>query len=259
MTTPLALIRLALLNAGVNGVGQAPSAEDTSDCLLALNGMLSQWAKRRWLVFHELDLSVMSTGAQSYSIGPTGAFVCARVDRIERAYLRINPGTNYTVDYPVAIISSPEDYADIGLKGLAGGLWGAVFLDSGYPNGTLYFWPIPATGYELHVLIKAPLVSVSAASLNTDMALPDEYFEALLYNLAVRIAPMYQLPQRPDVVGLANAALATIRAANMQVPVLKMPAALMNRRGAQWPLAIGAYGGGVGVYGGAVYGGATFG
>ena len=43
---------------------------------------------------------------------------------------------------------------------------------------------------------------------------------------------MYQLPVRPDVVGLANASLATIRSANAQIPQLGMPWGIMsNRRG----------------------------
>lgn len=227
MTTALDLITLALKNAGVNGVGQAPSAEDTSDCLAALNGMLALWASKRWLVWHLLDLPLQSTGAASYTIGAGMQFNCDRPDRLEAAFVRMNPGTANPVDYPLSIIQSREDWNSVGLKSWSGMPFG-VFLDSGYPTGTVYFWPVPSTAYELHLSVKAPLITVT--DLTVPLAVPPEYFEALLYNLAARVAIMYQLPQRQDVVALAVAGLATIRASNSQVPVLGMPPALSSRR-----------------------------
>ena len=69
MTTPQDIIRAALKKAGVLGVGQSALAEDTNDAYDDMQDMLGQWQRKRWLIWHLVDYSVLSTGAQSYSVG----------------------------------------------------------------------------------------------------------------------------------------------------------------------------------------------
>ena len=89
MTTPADLISLALVDSGVLGVGQIALAQDVNNTFTRLNQMLAQWQRKRWLIWHLIDLSVPSTGAQSYSIGPGGDIpMLVRPDRIESAFFR---------------------------------------------------------------------------------------------------------------------------------------------------------------------------
>ena len=81
--TPVDLIRLALRDSGVNGVGQTPNAEDNNDAFTHLNMMLAQWNRKRWLIYHTIDVSLVSTGALSYSVGAGGDFNTPRPDRVE--------------------------------------------------------------------------------------------------------------------------------------------------------------------------------
>ena len=104
----------------------------------------------------------------------------------------------------------------------------AVWLDSGYPSGTLYFWPVPASGlYELHVSVKAPLSEIT--DITADIALPPEYRMAMLYSLGVMLREAYQMPPSPGLVALARSAMETLRAANFQMPTPGMPAILRSR------------------------------
>jgi hypothetical protein len=219
------LIELALKTAFVNGIGQTAQAEDANDCLSLLQMMLGQWQHKRWLVPSLIDMAITSTGAQSYTIGPQ------RPDRIQSAYCRIlpvAPGTT-PVDYPLKIVMAREDYAGLGLKSLST-LPAAVFLDAAWPNGRLYFWPVPpANLYELHVLFLAPLPSY--ASLTDALNLPPQYIEAALYGLTTRIAMNWGQPVNPAHVAAYRAALATIRQSNLQPAELAMPAGLGSRRG----------------------------
>lgn len=64
------------------------------------------------------------------------------------------------------------------------------------------------------------------SSLDSKTDMPPEYDEAMHYNLAIRICSMYQVPVNPSSVGLARAALNTIRRANAQVPTMRMPSGL---------------------------------
>ena len=87
--TPRTLITLALKQVGAVGLGQPARPEYLADALDLLNGMLAQWAQRRWLVYQLVDASFAATGALSYSIGPGGVVDMPRVDRIE---VRHSPG-----------------------------------------------------------------------------------------------------------------------------------------------------------------------
>lgn len=58
----------------------------------------------------------------------------------------------------------------------------------------------------------------------------DEYFEALHYNLAIRLCSMYQLSPQPSTITLAKLALNTIKIANTQVPTMNMPITLTQPR-----------------------------
>lgn len=222
-TTVGDLINFALRASGINGVGQDPQQADIDDSLVVLRSMVAQWQSRRWLVPYLLDMPVLSTGAVSYSIGP------ARPDRIEAAYVRLNPSSAQPLDTPLVVLQSHEAYSKIRLKNLST-FPEAVFYDSVWPVGRIFPWPVPpANIYEIHLLFKAALPTFSVV---TDLLnlLPDVYLEALQYSLAVRLALNYGLDPRPGHVQLAKAALNTIRMSNVQVGALSMPGGLGGGR-----------------------------
>lgn len=225
-TTAGDLIALSFREAGIVGVGQVASAQDTNDAWTVLNGMIGQWNKRRWLVYHLIDTAVTGTGALNYSVGPGGDFNVVRPDKIESAFFRQTVGTvPNQVDYPLAPIWTREEYNDISLKSL-NSFPQIYFYDSGFPLGYVYIWPLPSNQYEIHLSIKDTLQSFS--SLTTQINLPPEYFEALHYNLAVRLRPLFQLPPDRSIAQLAKLALNTIKNANAQIPPLEMPSDLIR-------------------------------
>ena len=227
--TPADLITLALKQTGVLGVGQTATAEDMNDGLVLLNMMLGQWSRKRWLLYHLLDASKISTGALSYSIGSGGDINVIRPDRIEDAFVRfVNQTAPNQVDTPLTVLPSREDYDRIPLKGQIG-FPQVVFYDSGFPLGSVYVWPVPAAGlYEIHLILKADLGQLT--SLTQRISLPPEYQEALLYNLAVRLCENWGRPQRPGTMALAKSSLAVLRAANTQIATLRMPDGLVRGR-----------------------------
>ena len=227
--TPLSIIILALKTSGVLGVGQTPLAEDVNDAFTLLNFMMSQWNNKRWLIYHLLDVSYPSNGSQFYTVGPGQQFDCNRPDRLEAAFFRqLIPSTPNQIDYPLEIISARETYNDIALKSLTS-FPSYIFYDSAYPIGYVYPWPLPqANLYSVHITIKESLSKFR--NLTQKVNLPEEYNAALLYNLAVRLRPMYQMPPDPTLLALAKDALAVIRGSNTQIPRLQLPRDL-NRGG----------------------------
>jgi hypothetical protein len=215
------LIAFCLRASGINGVGQTPSAEDSNTALDLLRMLLAQWQRRRWLVPSLTDMSIVSTGAASYSIGP------ARPALIHAAYARILPSGDNPIDLPLGILQSREDYSQIGLKSLST-FPAYAFLDTAWPTGLIYVWPIPPAGqFELHFVFPAPLPSYSA--LTDPLDLPPEYIEALVWSLCVRLQMSYGLPSRPDHVFAMHQAVNAISVANTQVPTMGMPAGLGGR------------------------------
>lgn len=273
-TTAREIIVRALEDVGVIGVGQSPLAADVTFGLARLNAMIGQFNRRRWLVFHTVDIACPTTGLNVYSVGPGQQFNIPRPDKIEDGcYFRqsfsgaagaptsdfpfksydFNSDFNqdfavngilasqppgYAVDYPLALLQSREDWNRIPLKNMNS--WPAlIFYDpastsvvppaggSPVPTGFLYVNPVPPAGmFELHILVKDVLATL--ANLSTVLTTPPEYEEAFEYNLAIRFAAKYQIDAPKEVLGLAMAALATIRSANTQVPLLDLPVGLTS-------------------------------
>ncbi len=226
--TWLELVNLALRDSGVAAAGQTPSAQMQNDCKLRINMMIAGWKRRRWLVYHLIDVSCLCTGATSYGVGPGQPFNTPRTDQIEAAYIRqISPSTPTPVDFPLRVIRAHEDYARLTLKGLVSAPPDILFFDSGYPNGQAYPWPIPNSAWELHIVVKGLLDSVSA--LADTVNLPDEYQEAIYSNLCIRLCSAFRLPQDPIMVAMAKASIRTIKAANTQTPTMQMPQSVRRR------------------------------
>ena len=224
------LVQFVLRAVGINGVGQTPLAEDANVCLDMLRMLIAQWQRKRWLIWNEQEVSKVATGANYYTIGSGQDFDVARPDKIHAAWCRMQPfGGPNPVDIPLSIIEAKEDWATITIKDLKS-IPAAVFYDSSFPIGRVYFWPVPpASAYEMHLVVKATLPVYT--SLTDPLNLPDEYIEALLWSLSVRMAMIYGLPARPDHLQAMKQAINVIEMANSQIPLLSMPAALSGHRG----------------------------
>jgi hypothetical protein len=229
-------------------------SKDVADAFSLLVMMLGQWQRKRWLVWHEEDVALVSTGADFYTIGPGEDFDVARPDKIHAAKVILGPGFGTTaglplpeqlpfplgafgggrtpnlVNIPLAIIEAKEDWNKIAIPDLKS-IPSAVFYDSSFPVGRIYFWPVaPANTYEMQLTVKGSLPVYT--SVNDALELPPEYMDAVVNNLAVRIALVSPGAQvSPLLLAEARASLNTIKLANTQIPLLSMPAALVGRRG----------------------------
>jgi hypothetical protein len=232
MPTVLDLVNLSLFSAGIVGTGQTASAQDANNAYTMLNYMLSEWQRKRWLVWHLVDLAVVSNGSVSYTVGPGGNInVPQRPDRLEAAYLRqLVAAPPFQVDFPIQILEAREDYSRISLKELTS-FTRYMWYDAAYPLGAIFPWPLPnATIYELHILIKEQLSQFT--SLSQTFNLPLEYENTIHWNLTDRLIAAYQVPLDPDqrnkIERLAKDSLNTIRKANAQIPRLTMPTNLIR-------------------------------
>lgn len=73
-------------------------------------------------------------------------------------------------------------------------------------------------------------VTNTTISLDSEFDMPDEYEEAIHYNLAIRLCSAYGLQAGDETKRLAKSSLNTIRVANTQIPTLGMPAGIRKDR-----------------------------
>lgn len=238
MQTWGAMFALVLRDSGVAAQGQTPNAQMANDAKTRVNMMLAQWMRRRWLTYHLKDTSCVCDGSQSYGVGPGEPLNIPRIDSIEAAFVRqlVNPSPTGQVDYPLEIISSMEDYSTIALKQMVAGPAVYLFFDSGYPTGLAYPYPLlPGNSqWELHIITKAPMDT--AVVLTDDILLPEEYLLAIYASSVNMTRAAFQLPADPAFVGMAKAALETLRTSNFQISELRMPAALMPVAGSGYSI-----------------------
>lgn len=223
---------------GYIGVGRSPLAEDYSDAWAMLQWMLQEWASsKRYLVFHLVTVLATSTGAPSYTVGPGGSFDTGagsvRPDKLESAFLRqFASSPANTIDFPLDLLQSMEDYNLISLKGLVS-FPVSIFYDPTWEAGAgsarlgrVYVYPVAqASIYGIGLTIKAQLPTKFPA-LATVFDIPYIYFNALQCQLALRLRGKYQISTFPGdpLPGMARDALAAIRAGNAQVARLRVPA-----------------------------------
>lgn len=228
MATGRDIVTQALRKAGVTAAGRPPNADDITDGLSDFNDMLGQWMTDRWLVWNLIDYSFSSTGALEYTVGPGGNFnIDPRPDRIESAFARQSQSSSQPVDYELEIIYAREQFNLITLKNLRS-FPQYIFYDSAYPMATVRTYPVmTAALYSLHITVKNTL---PVLDLDDDLSVPRQYIAAFKFNLARRLRQSYGKGLKPDpeLNKLAASSLDVIRQANIQIPELQMPSALVR-------------------------------
>lgn len=206
MATARDLIKDALRKIQVLGKGQSLDSDEANDALRALNQMLASWSAEGSLVFAETRETFNLGSTISYTIGSGGDFDTTRPVFIKSAYT-----TRSGIDYPINQIDV-NAYDRIPIKDLAGGGEPEyLYYDAAYPLATIYLYPRPTGGTITLTSVKQ---LTQFTSLNTIFNFPPEYEEALVYNLAIRLAPEYEREPARQVVKIARASKKTIEGQN---------------------------------------------
>lgn len=226
MQTPvLELIRAAM---NVNNIlfdGEDPDANATRAGLFQLNSMLDSWSGEQIMVYSERnDLFSLVPGQATYAVGPAGNFVMPRPVEIIGAQI-VTPANE---NYPVDVISNLE-YQRISDKDAEFDIPTSVGVLTSFPSLQLSFWPKPSTAYQVRLISRVQFAEL--ASVTQIVSLPPGYQEAIVYNLAVRIATARQMPLSDAAVQLAQSSLARVKRNNLTDARLEIPDILGNDPG----------------------------
>jgi len=194
------LIKSALRAIGAIASGEEPTATELADGLESLRFMLRHWSDIDLRIYYTTQDSLTMTGATYYTIGSGGDLDVDRPESIRGAYV--------DNDTPLDLISESR-YRDLRIStssGTAAYLW----YSPEYPLGKLYPWPTGGT--TLYIDSLKPLQDLD--SLTTLVSLPPGYYDAIKWNLAIRLAPEYNVLPSPIVIGLAKSGLDGIEKRN---------------------------------------------
>ncbi len=222
MATALGIIKRSMRLIGALGSGETPTAEEESDGLDALNGLLDSWWNDSLAVYQiAKGTYTWASGQATRTIGSGGDFDTTRPVRIDSAEQTLN-----SIDYHIDLISNRQ-YQGIPDKTTQSTIARYLYSDSGNPLTTLYIWPVPSANMTLNLYTWTQIESFATGG--ETVVLPPGYRRALEYNLAVDIAPEYQRDGPPLVFGTAANAMRVIRRNNVRIPNMKNEPAMIGR------------------------------
>jgi len=202
---------LRLINALASG--ENPTGTEAEDALIVLNQMIDSFNAESLMIFTEsIQDFAFIPEQQTYKLGTGGDFNAPRPAKIDRASVILVTNPVNPIEIPI-VIYSDQDWQQVTLKTIDTTYPLSMYDDGAFPFRNLSFWPIPRDNSSTFRMYSwSPLSQFP--DLATKLSFPPAYFELIRYNLAVRLAPEFQAPLRPEVSGLALSSLAKVKAMN---------------------------------------------
>lgn len=177
------LLKQAIRKTGALDLLAEPEPTEYENALESANSMLKTWAVNGLVTFHIVKENfALEAGKADYTIGTDGDFNTARPNQVVVGFLRDSNG----YDYPVKVIDR-EKYNSLPVKTLSARPT-EIYVYPTFPLSTIYTNTEPDQAYTLYLDSLKPL---TALALDTELNLPPEYEEAIIYNLAMRLCPDY--------------------------------------------------------------------
>lgn len=193
------IIYRALRVLGVTSQGETPTATQISEAAIAFNGLVKALIADGMPLWAIKDSTITLTGStRSYRMGTGQTTNIPKPLKVLNAYYR-NTTTN--IDVPLVIISRDE-YNRLSSK-FVEGTPSQVFFDPQRVYTDMFVYPVPTTAFaaanSIIITYQRPFEDFDASTDEPDF--PQEWFDALTYLLADRLAPEYgvQAEHRTDI------------------------------------------------------------
>ena len=186
------LISGALRLAGAVSLGETPTTDQVIEAAQALNMLVKAlqvdgmplWAIKEYTM-------TMTASTASYAIGVGLTVNTPKPLKVIQAYLR-DITTN--VDVPLRIVTRDE-YNRLGNK-TTSGVPSQIYYEPQRDQGLLYVYPTPGTtevtNKRIVLVYQRPFEDFDSSTDTPDF--PQEWYEAIKYGLAIRLAGEYGLP-----------------------------------------------------------------
>ena len=216
------LIFAALRALRVYGPNDTPTTQEYADALVLLNLLIDSWSLENLMLYQNTRfVGDLVAGTGSYTIGSGGDFDTTRPLEIETAGVIQDPSVTDTIETPITVLSSKDEYASIVTKATQATFPRFLWYNPSHPLGTVYVNPVPVTSTPDLVLYLRTLLT-SFATGGTTVSVPNGYALALIYNLALLLGPEYDEDIPQFIVTQANKFKSAIETRNvgLNIPIL---------------------------------------
>lgn len=219
VTTALTLIVDSFEELSVFQPGESVPDADAQTGLRYLNRLIGSWNQQSLTVPAESrEVFSLVANQGTYTVGSGGDLDTTRPPNQQSVLgaSLILTASNPTIEIPLTLLTD-DAYQGLTPKGLTSGQPIACYYSPTFSSlfGTLILWPIPDTAANtLALYLSKPLTAF--ADLTTTYAFPPGYEEALVLNLARRLAKPYGREFDPDLKERADQALTVIKRANVR-------------------------------------------
>lgn len=228
-----------LLNAAVERLGrlypgESLSSSEQTDFLAVANNLVDNWSLERLNIpVIVVASAALTSGTAAYTFGAAGTFGTTRFLRLDSAGILV-PSAAITGTYirvPVAIKSQREFQAFPEKSALAQ-VPQIFYYDYQFPVATGNLAPTPNfTGTAIKLELGGWQALANFPDLVTTVNTPQGLDEALITNLAIRLAPLLSVSASPELVQAAKETKAALRAmndSNFQNPAAAPPGSALD-------------------------------
>lgn len=200
--------------------GASIPAPQSTLALSKLNQIIDLWNVKRAMVWAEVfSQFTLVPSLDPHTIGPSGATFTVSVRPVTLDGCSLNLSTNNPdVFIPIDVIDW-QQYQALPVPGISTSIPEAVYYETDWPNGKLFFYPIPNFAYPVR-LASRTILGIVALSDNLD--LPPGYQTAITLTLAEDLATGSGRTVPAKTAQGAAAARAAIGANNTIVPRLDL-------------------------------------
>ncbi len=159
------------------------------------NGIINQRnARQEWAYAVTYPTFTTTGGLSPHTIGPTGTFTVGQRP--------VNVlGVNQQQNSGVSLINiGPQRMRDrawwlsMSVPNIQSGVPTDLYYEPTWPNGELFFWPVPSTAYVVQFELRVVLDEIAVADVTTTFSLPPAYQRDLMLTLAEDLCGPLTLP-----------------------------------------------------------------
>jgi len=180
----LTIIKGALRLVGAISQGETPTTDQTSEAMEALNMMTKSLASKGLLIWVVDNVAITTvSGTATYNVGLGQTVNVPKPLKVTQAFY-----TRNNVDVPVRIVTR-EEYESLGNK-TSQGTPSLLYYEPLRDYGVVHMFPVPDSTAPVVTIIGQHHIQDFNVSTNSP-DFPQEWFEALKYGLASRLAGEY--------------------------------------------------------------------
>ena len=189
--TQYQFIDAALRTLGVLALDQTPTSTEYTNALVKLNGLVGELRVKGLQIFQRTTYTMtLTNGTSSYNIG-TGLTLNTPYPLHLLQAIRLDANSSTRVDMDIIANSNfnrlPSNSSGVPIQ---------ITYQPKMNLGTIKVWPTPDSYSQTNVTMQLtylrPLEYFSASTDTADF--PEEWVSAIIYGLAVRLAPEYGVP-----------------------------------------------------------------